>query len=184
MDIFCLWPVVYMKNVIVFWNTPYLWKVYFRTLWRTYANVSTPKYVYKTLMYVDNVFMRKYAHICKKAGRRSRSKMRQKTFFSIVSCQDYWLWVQGHKWSTVFTKMLYFGVHLHANLSIAMVTLGIFPIKRPCVRSFDRPAIQRSSLHWLILPFLYAFFVQWSVFPTKLNSYPISYPPTPHYISA
>ena len=29
-----------------------------------------------------------------------------------------------------------------------------------------------SCLHWLDLGFLYAFFVQWSIFPTKLNSYP------------
>ena len=29
-----------------------------------------------------------------------------------------------------------------------------------------------SSLHWPILGFLYAFFVQWSLFPIKLNSYP------------
>ena len=39
-----------------------------------------------------------------------------------------------------------------------------------------------SSLQWLILAFPYAFLVQWSIFPTKLNSYPISYPP-PHDIA-
>ena len=33
-----------------------------------------------------------------------------------------------------------------------------------------------SSLHWLILCFLYAFFVRWSIFPTRLNSYPIPPP--------
>ena len=41
-----------------------------------------------------------------------------------------------------------------------------------------------SSLHWPILGFLYAFFVQWSIFPTKLNAYPIlsPYPHFEHFI--
>ena len=33
-----------------------------------------------------------------------------------------------------------------------------------------------SSLHWTILGFLYAFFAQWSISPTKLNSYTIPPP--------
>ena len=52
--------------------------------------------------------------------------------------------------------------------------------------------LEPSSLHWFILVFLYAFFIQWSILPnkknkksilpTKLNSYTISYPnpPPPH----
>ena len=39
------------------------------------------------------------------------------------------------------------------------------------------------SLHWLILDFLYAFFVQWSMLATTLSSYPITPPPT-HISSA
>ena len=34
------------------------------------------------------------------------------------------------------------------------------------------------SLHWLIMHFLFAFFVQWSVFLTKLDSYPTPPPLT------
>ena len=39
-----------------------------------------------------------------------------------------------------------------------------------------------SSLHWLILHFLYANFVQWSILATKVNSYPS--PPPTHILSA
>ena len=42
--------------------------------------------------------------------------------------------------------------------------------------------VKESSLHWLILGFLYAFFLQWSIFPIKLNSYPIPPPQPPSRI--
>ena len=41
---------------------------------------------------------------------------------------------------------------------------------------FLSPWWDKSSLHWLILGFLYALFVQWSISPTKINSYPITPP--------
>ena len=42
---------------------------------------------------------------------------------------------------------------------------------------FYQPLNLNSSLHWLILGFLYAFFVQLSILATKINSYAISYTP-------
>ena len=51
-------------------------------------------------------------------------------------------------------------------------------------KEVDLPKINYSSLHWLILVFLYAFFARWSIFPTMLHFYTISPPPSTHYICA
>ena len=53
-----------------------------------------------------------------------------------------------------------------------------FVIMGEPIWSCDEWKVALSSLHWLILSFLYTFFVQWSILTTKLNSYP----PPPHSI--